>query len=126
MKKIHYSWIILVITFFSIIVAGIIRSSSGVFIEPFETEFSWSRPAISFAFAIGLFLYGFSGPFTAAFVERFGLKNVMLASMLLLSFGLGLTFVMTQEWQLILIWGVIIGIGSSLFLTVLSTQIANR
>ncbi|HWI46931.1 MAG TPA: MFS transporter [Rummeliibacillus sp.] len=126
MKKIHYSWIILVITFFSIIVAGIIRSSSGVFIEPFETEFSWSRPAISFAFAIGLFLYGFSGPFMAAFVERFGLKNVMLASMLLLSFGLGLTFVMTQEWQLILIWGVIIGIGSSLFLTVLSTQIANR
>ncbi|WP_397539694.1 MFS transporter [Rummeliibacillus pycnus] len=126
MKKIHYSWIILVITFFSIIVAGIIRSSSGVFIEPFETEFSWSRPAISFAFAIGLFLYGFSGPFMAAFVERFGLKNVMLASMLFLSFGLGLTFVMTQEWQLVLIWGVIIGIGSSLFLTVLSTQIANR
>ncbi|MFJ8262535.1 MFS transporter [Rummeliibacillus sp. NPDC094406] len=126
MKKIHYSWIILVITFFSIIVAGIIRSSSGVFIEPFETEFNWSRPVISFAFAIGLFLYGFSGPFMAAFVERFGLKNVMLASMLLLSFGLGLTFVMTQEWQLVLIWGVIIGIGSSLFLTVLSTQIANR
>ncbi len=126
MKKIHYSWIILVIAFFSIIVAGIIRSSSGVFIEPFETEFGWSRPAISFAFAVGLFLYGFSGPFMAAFVERFGLKNVMLASMALLSVGLGLTFIMKQQWQLILIWGVMIGVGSGLFLTVLSTQIGNR
>jgi len=126
MKKIHYSWIILIISFFSIIVAGIIRSSSGVFIEPFETEFGWSRPAISFAFAIGLFLYGFSGPFMAAFVERFGLKNVMLASMALLTLGLGLTFAMKEEWQLILIWGVMIGIGSGLFLTVLSAQIGNR
>ncbi|MGX9135657.1 MFS transporter [Rummeliibacillus sp. JY-2-4R] len=126
MKKFHYSWIILVITFFSIIVAGIIRSSSGVFIEPFETEFGWSRPAISFAFAVGLFLYGFSGPFMAAFVERFGLKNVMMASMALLTLGLGLTLMMKQEWQLILIWGVMIGIGSGLFLTVLSTQIGNR
>lgn len=126
MKKLHYSWIILVLTFFSIIVAGIIRSSSGVFIEPFEQQFSWDRPTISFAFAVGLFLYGFSGPFMAAFVERFGLKYIMIASMALLASGLVLTFVITTSWQLILIWGGIIGIGSSLFLTVLSTQIANR
>ncbi|MFF3100162.1 MFS transporter [Viridibacillus arvi] len=126
MKKVHYSWIILAVTFFSIIVAGIIRSSSGVFIDPFEIEFGWSRPAISFAFAVSLFLYGFSGPFMAAFVEVFGLKRMMLYSMLTLSTGLALTFVMQTQWQLILIWGVMIGVGSGLFLTVLSTQIANR
>ena len=33
---------------------------------------------------------------------------------------------MQKEWQLVLIWGVMIGIGSGLFLTVLSTQVANR
>lgn len=126
MKKLHYSWLILIVTFFSIIVAGIIRSSSGVFIEPFEQQFDWSRPIISFAFAVGLFLYGFSGPFMAAFVERFGLKRMMVISMGLLAIGLALTFVMTAAWQLIIIWGFIIGIGSGLFLTVLSTQIANR
>ena len=126
MKKIHYSWIILVITFCAIIVAGIVRSSSGVFIDPFEKEFGWDRPAISFAFAVSLFLYGFSGPFMAAFVEVFGLKRMMLYSMLVLALGLGLTFVMQTEWQLVLIWGVLIGIGSGLFLTVLSTQVANR
>lgn len=126
MKKLHYSWWILIVTFLSIIVAGIIRSSSGVFIKPFEQQFDWSRPIISFAFAVGLFLYGFSGPFMAAFVERFGLKRMMLISMGMLAIGLALTFIMTAAWQLIIIWGFIIGVGSSLFLTVLSTQIANR
>lgn len=126
MKKLHYSWVILVVTFISIIVAGIIRSSSGIFIDPFETEFGWGRPAISFAFAVGLFLYGFSGPFMAAFVDIFGLKKMMLYSMAILTVGLSLTFVMNNEWQLILIWGVMLGIGSGLFLTVLSTQVANR
>ena len=126
MKKIHYSLIVLGVTFFSIIVAGIVRSSSGVFIDPFESEFGWSRPAISFAFALSLFLYGFSGPFMAAFVEIFGLKRMMLGSMAVLTIGLSLTFIMQSEWQLILIWGVMIGIGSGLFLTVLSTQVANR
>lgn len=126
MKKWHYSWIILAVTFISIIVAGIIRSSAGVFIDPFEQDFGWSRPSISLAFAVCLFLYGFSGPFMAAFVEKYGLKRMMLGSMLLLSIALACTFVMKQEWQLILIWGVMMGIGSGLFLTVLSTQVANR
>lgn len=126
MGKIHYSWIVLVVTFLAIIVAGIVRSSSGVFIEPFENEFGWGRPSISFAFAVSLFLYGFSGPFMAAFVEKFGLKRMMLGSMALLAAGLSLTFIMKSEWQLIIIWGVVIGLGSGLFLTVLSTQVANR
>ena len=126
MRKIHYSWVILAVTFTAIIVAGIIRSSSGIFLDPFESEFGWGRPTISFAFAVCLFLYGFSGPFMAAFVEVFGLKRIMLYSMAILSVGLALTFIMKSEWQLILIWGVMLGIGSGLFLTVLSTQVANR
>lgn len=126
MRRWHYSWIVLAVTFVAIIVAGIIRSASGVFIEPFEQDFGWERPSISFAFAVSLFLYGFSGPFMAAFVEKFGLKRMMLLSMALLTVGLACTYVMQKEWQLILIWGVMIGIGSGLFLTVLSTQVANR
>ncbi|WP_255301626.1 MFS transporter [Bacillus sp. AFS040349] len=125
-RKIHYSWIILIITFFSIIVAGIIRSSSGVFIDPFEQEFGWDRSLISLAFAIGLFLYGISGPFMAALVEVIGLKKMMIYSMITMIIGLLLTFVMQESWQLILIWGVIIGVGSAVFLTVLSPYVANH
>ncbi|WP_044747159.1 MFS transporter [Bacillus alveayuensis] len=126
MKRIHYSWIILIITFFSIIVAGIVRSSSGVFIVPFEDEFGWDRSIISLAFAISLFLYGISGPFMAALIEAIGLKKMMVIAMSTLLAGILLTFFMQEAWQLIIIWGIIIGLGSGLFLTVLSPYIANR
>lgn len=126
MKRFHYSWIILLISFSSIIVAGIVRSSSGVFIEPFENEFGWDRSVISLAFAVGLFLYGISGPFMAALIEVLGLKKIMIISMATLFTGTLLTLKMQYSWQLIVIWGIIIGLGSGLFLTVLSPYIANR
>ena len=126
MKRIHYSWVILIITFFSIIVAGIVRTSSGVFIVPFENEFGWDRSVISLAFAISLFLYGLSGPFMAALIEVLGLKKMMVLAMSTLLTGIFLTFFMDHEWQLILIWGIIIGLGSGVFLTVLSPYVANR
>ncbi|MEH7275825.1 MFS transporter [Neobacillus vireti] len=126
MKHIHYSWFILAITFFSIIVAGIAMSSSGVFIDPFEKEFGWDRSVIALAFAISLFLYGISGPFMAALLEVIGLKKMMLMSMTTLLAGIILTFIMNQSWQLIIIWGVIIGLGASLFLTVVSPYVANH
>ncbi|MFJ7931159.1 MFS transporter [Peribacillus sp. NPDC096448] len=126
MKRIHYSWVILIIAFFSIIVAGIVRSSSGVFIVPFENEFGWDRSVISLAFAISLFLYGLSGPFMAALIEVLGLKKMMVLAMSTLLAGIFLTFFMQHEWQLILIWGIIVGLGSGVFLTVLSPYVANR
>ncbi|MEH7380866.1 MFS transporter [Bacillus sp. JJ1533] len=126
MKRIHYSWFILAITFFSIIVAGIVMSSSGVFIDPFEKEFGWDRSVIALAFAISLFLFGISGPFMAALLEVIGLKKMMFGSMATLLTGLMLTLIINQSWQLIIIWGVIIGLGASLFLTVVSPYVANH
>ncbi|MEG0259065.1 MAG: MFS transporter [Lysinibacillus sp.] len=126
MQRVHYSWFILVITFFSIIVAGITMSSSGVFINSFESEFGWDRSFIALAFAISLFLYGISGPFMAALLEVIGLKKMMLIAMTTLLIGITLTLIMNQTWQFIFIWGIIIGLGSSLFLTVLSPYVANH
>lgn len=126
LKRIHYSWVILSITFFSIITAGITRSSSGVFIVPFEKDFGWERSTISGAFAISLFLYGISGPFLAALIERIGLKKMMVLATLTLLTGILLTFFMTEAWHLFVIWGIIIGVGSGLFLTVLSPYVANQ
>lgn len=126
MKRVHYSWLILIVTFFSIIVAGITMSSSGVFLDPLEKEFQWDRSTIALAFAVSLFLYGISGPFMAALLEVIGLKKMMLSVMSTLIVGMTLTFWMSQSWQLIIIWGGIIGLGASLFLTVLSPYVANH
>ncbi|GIN93015.1 MFS transporter [Siminovitchia terrae] len=126
MRKIHYSWIILCLMFFSIIVAGIIRSSAGVFVIPFENDFGWNRSTISFAFGLSLLIYGLSGPFMGALVQIIGLKKMILISMGTLMVGLFSSLFMTETWHLVIIWGILIGGGSSLFLTVLSPIIANR
>ncbi|CAM5219275.1 putative MFS family arabinose efflux permease OS=Ureibacillus acetophenoni OX=614649 GN=SAMN05877842_10886 PE=4 SV=1 [Ureibacillus acetophenoni] len=126
MTRIHYSWIILFIAFFANIVAAIVISSTGVFLTPFEQELGWDRSVISLAFGITLFSYGLSGPFMAALLEVIGLRKMMTISMATLVIGTSLAFLMTEPWQLIIIWGVIFGLGSSVFLTVLSPYIANR
>jgi MFS family permease len=62
----------------------------------------------------------------AALIEVLGLKKMMVSAMSTLLAGILLTFFMQHEWQLILIWGIIIGLGSGVFLTVLSPYVANR
>src|SRR5699024_8936033 len=66
------------------------------------------------------------GPFMAALLNVMGLRKMMLMSMATLLIGMLLTFIMQQAWQLIIFWGIIIGLGSSLFLTVLSPYVANH
>lgn len=124
--RIHYSWIIVIITFFTINVVGIVTAAGGVFLTPIEEEFGWNRSIISLAFGLTLFCYGFLGPFMAAIVEKFGLKKMMVLSMSVLIIGNSLTFVMNQSWQIVLIWGIIIGLGSSVFLTALNPYIVNH
>ncbi|WCN39714.1 MFS transporter [Aneurinibacillus uraniidurans] len=112
--------------FVTMLVAAGIRSVPGVVMVPLEQEFGWERSSISLAVAINLILYGVSGPFVAALMERFGVKKMMLGALVLLAGGTGLTTFVTSVWQLQLLWGIIIGLGSGVILTVLSATIANR
>ncbi len=93
---------------------------------PLEEEFQWTRSAISFAFALNLTIYGFSGPFIAAGLERFGVRKMMVSAMILLVLSVAASLGITQIWQLHVIWGIVIGLGSGVFLTVLSATVANR
>lgn len=124
MLTMHYGWVVVWIAFVAVLIAAGIRSITGVILIPLEQEFEWSRSSISFAFAINLILYGISGPFIAAGLERLGVRKIMAYSMVLLVIGLITSLYMTHIWQLHLIWGVIIGIGSGVFLSVLSANIA--
>jgi len=126
LRRIHYSWVILTISFFSIIVSGIIINSSGVFIDSFEADFGWDRSVIALAFGISIFVYGISGPFMASLTEAIGLRKMMLISMATLLAGNSLILVINQTWQLILIRGFVTGLGAGLFLTVVSPYVANH
>ena len=125
-NRVHYGWIVAGVTFLALLAAAGVRSSPSVFIVPIETEFGWSRAAVSAAIAINLLLYGLLGPFAAAFMDRIGLRATAIIALGTMALGLLGTLVMTASWQLLLLWGVVIGTGSGIASLVIGAVVANR
>jgi predicted MFS family arabinose efflux permease len=124
--RLHYAWVVFGVTFFALLAAAGLRSMPGVLIVPLEQEFHWSRATISVAVSINLLLFGLCGPFAAAFMNRFGIRRVLVGALLLIATGVGLTPLMRQPWQLYLLWGVVVGTGTGAMAGVLATTVANR
>jgi MFS family permease len=93
---------------------------------PWEQAFGWSRQTISFAAACGIFLFGLTGPFAAAAMQRFGIRATVIAALAMMGLSSAASLFMTQSWQLVLSWGVFSGIGSGCITNVLSATIVNR
>src|SRR3546814_6119506 len=91
-----------------LVVAGAV-GAPGVFIIPLQREFGWSAADISGALAIRFLLFGGMGPFAAAFMNRFGIRRMMLISLGIVACGMLLSLAMDRIWQLFLLWGVVIG-----------------
>src|SRR3982074_1928894 len=124
--RLHYSWIVFGVTFFTLLASAGIRSTPGVLIVPLEHEFGWDRAAISLAIGLNLFLYGRGGPFAAAVRERIGMRVMMISALLILSVAVTLTTQMTAAWQLQLLWGVIVGLGTGAMAGWVAATVSNR
>jgi MFS family permease len=124
--RLHYGWVMVAIVFLVLLAAAGVRSVPSVMIVPVGNEFHWSRATISFAVAVNLLLYGLIGPFAAALMERVGTRKVTLLAIVIMAVGIGLTPFMDAPWQLVLLWGVVIGTGSGLAALVLGAVIAAR
>ena len=124
--RLHYAWVIAGVTFLTLISAAAIRATPAVLIVPLEQSFGWTRASISFAVSVNLLLYGLCGPFAAALMERIGIRRVMLLSLGAVAVGVALTTVMWAPWQLVLLWGVVVGIGTGALAMVLAATLANR
>ena len=122
----HYAYLVVALIFFALLAAAGLRSTPAVLLVPWANAFHWSRSVISFAAAVGIFLYGLTGPFAAAAMQRFGIRKTVLFALALMSASSLASLWMTASWQLILLWGVISGIGSGCVASVLSATIVNR
>ena len=125
-RRIHRAWWVAAITMAALVAAAGFRSSTGALLEPLEDDFGWSRSTTSGAVSLNLIVYGLTAPFAAALMERFGLRRVVAASLALVAVGSGLTLVMTQAWQLWLLWGFAIGVGTGSLALVFGAIVANR
>ncbi len=122
----RYAFVVVGVIFLALLISSGLRSAPSVMMVPLEEAFGWRRDTISFATAIGIFLYGLAGPFAAAFMERFGLRKTILGALALMSASTALSLLMSQPWHLIATWGVMSGVGTGAVATVLGATVTNR
>ena len=125
-RAFHYAWVIALVTFVVLLVTAGIRATPGVLMVSLEQEFGWSRTVISGAVAINIALFGLIGPFAASVMDRWGLRRVILAAVALLTVSVALTTQMQNQWQLTLLWGVLVGTGTGVTSLVLAAVVASR
>jgi sugar phosphate permease len=123
---IHYGWVIIAVTFLTALTTAGAVGVPGALILPLTKEFGWNTAEISSALAIRLVLFGLMAPFAAALIERYGVRRVVVIAIAMIVTGLLLALVMTKAWHLIVLWGIIVGIGTGMTALVLSAIISTR
>ena len=125
-RNIHYGWVMVGVTFLAALISAGSVGAPGVFIVPLQHEFGWSTAEISSALSIRFILFGLMAPFAAALLNRYGLRQVTLTAQLIIISALLTSLAMTKVWQLVLLWGVVIGIATGMTALVLGATIATR
>jgi sugar phosphate permease len=125
-RGVHYGWVVAAVTFLTMLVTAGAVGAPGVFIVPLQREFGWQTADISIAMSVRFALFGLMGPFAAALMNRFGVRRIVLCALSIIVAGLATSLAMTQLWQLIVLWGVVVGIGTGLTATVLGATVATR
>jgi MFS family permease len=123
---VHYAWIVVGLTFFSVLAGAGIRAAPPILIVPFEQEFGWSRADLSQAVSFNLLMYGIGGPLAGKLIELRGVRFVQMAGLTLLGVGVTGTLFMSSLWQLNILWGLIVGLGAGGAATVSSAAVATR
>ncbi|MFT0892052.1 MFS transporter [Pseudochelatococcus sp. G4_1912] len=126
LRNIHYGWVVAVTTFLTMLATAGAMGSAGVMIAPLQQEFGWDIADISFAMAVRLVLFGLLGPFAAAFMNHFGVRKVVICALTLILMGVLGATLMRELWQLILWWGVVVGVGTGMTALVLGATVATR
>jgi sugar phosphate permease len=125
-KRLHYAWIVAAVTFVVGLLTAGVRAAPSVLIVPLEQEFDWSRATISFAIGINLLLYGLVGPFAAAVMDRFGVRRTMTLALAVTAASVAASPAMRQAWQLVLLWGIVVGLGTGVIGAYIAAYIAAR
>jgi len=125
-RRLHPAWLVAGVAFVALIGAAGFRAAPGVLMVPLQEEFGWDRGTLSLAVGANLILFGLTAPFAAALMDRFGIRRVTSIALLLIAAGSGLTVFVQASWQLVLTWGVLVGLGTGSMALVFAATVAQR
>lgn len=106
--------------------AGTFTGMPDLLIDPLHATFGWSRATVGIAVSVNMALYGLTAPFAAALTDRIGIRRVVAGALAVVTAGAALTTGMTSAWQLVVCWGVMVGLGSGAIAMAFGALIADR
>ena len=113
-------------TFFTMLVGSGVRAVPTVLIDDFQGEFGWGVDLVSLAVGVNLVLFGLTAPFGAGLMERFGVRAVVSTAFAAMASAVALSLAMRSVWQLIVLWGVVVGAASGCVSSPLAAIVATR
>ena len=125
-SRLHPAWLVAAVAFVALLGAAGFRAAPGVLMVPLQEEFGWTRGTLSLAVGVNLVLFGLTAPFAAALMDRFGIRRVTSSALVLIALGSGLSIFVRESWQLVLTWGVLIGLGTGSMALVFAATVAQR
>ncbi len=88
------------------------RQSLGLFVSPLNTATGLGIVTISFALAVGQFVWGAVQPVAGALADRYGPGRVLAGSLVVLAIGCALTPLLTSAFGLMLTMGILFAAGA--------------
>jgi MFS family permease len=88
------------------------RLTTGLFMSPINTSTGLGIASISFALAVGQFMWGAAQPIFGAVADKYGSAKVIILGALMLAAGLALTPFVTSQWGLLLTMGFLSAAGA--------------
>ncbi|MET4050533.1 MULTISPECIES: MFS transporter [unclassified Rhodococcus (in: high G+C Gram-positive bacteria)] len=126
-RWLHPAWKMVLIAGAALLASGSYTTVAGLITEPLVMSEGWSRSDIGVAVAINMVLYGAVAPFSAAAMDRYGLRKVTTSALtLLVASSVLLTTLSSSVGMFILWWGVLVGIGTGSITMVFGATVANR
>lgn len=124
-RRIHPAWIVALVALIALIGAAGFRAAPGVLMLPLQDEFGWTTAELSLAVTVNLLLFGLTAPFAAALMQRFGIRAVTVTALFVIGAGAALSVFVATPAQLILTWGVLIGLGTGSMALVFAATITD-
>ena len=112
MYSMRRAWVIMVGASAILAITMGSRQSVGLFVAPIDEATGLGIISISFALAVGQFMWGLAQPVFGAIADKRGSYGVLVFGTFLLAGGLALTPFVTSEWGLIMTMGILSAAGA--------------
>ena len=113
MRRTDYRWIVLATGFAILFFNGGSRSALGLMLKPMGDDLDWSRSALSLGITAYMLVSALAMPFVGRLADRYDIRWIMGAGVVVGAVGVGLMSLIAAQWQLFAVYGLVFALGNA-------------